>query len=72
MTETSEFEIVDIAAEDAAEDAVCKEICIKSDNIDGIIDQFLDESPQKALAFVTFLEAATQKFIEEHAVGQTA
>lgn len=72
MTETSEFEVVDIAAEDAAEDAVCKEICIRADNIEGLIDQFLDENPQKALAFVGVLEAAAQKFIEENEVDQSS
>lgn len=64
MTETSDFEIVD-AIEDAAEDAVCKEICTKADYLDGLIDQFLDENPQKALAFVCYLEAAANEFIKE-------
>lgn len=66
MTEVNDFEIVDIAAEDAAEDAMCKEICFKADTLDGLIDQFLDESPAKALAFVIALEAAAQKFIEDN------
>ncbi len=68
MTETSDFEIVDNAAEDQAEDAVCKEICIKADLLDGLIDQFLDENPHKALAFVCYLEAAAQEFLREDLV----
>lgn len=66
MTETSEFEIVDIQAEDAAEDAMCKQILYKANYIDGLIDKFLDESPQKALAFVTLLESAALDFISEN------
>ena len=65
MTETSDFEIVDAAAEDQAEDAVCKEICTKADLLDELIDQFLDENPSKALAFVCHLEAAAQDFLRE-------
>lgn len=69
MTEINEeFEIVDIEAEDAAEDAMCKQILYKADYIDGLIDKFLDESPQKALAFVTFLESAALDFIAEELV----
>lgn len=65
MTEVSEFEIVDIEAEDAAEDAMCKQILYKADYIDGLIDKFLDESPQKALAFVTLLESTAMDFLAE-------
>lgn len=65
MTEVNELEIVDVEAEDQAEDAVCREVCTKADYIDGLIDQFLDESPQKALAFVTAMEAAAHHFLRE-------
>lgn len=65
MTEVNDFEIVDIEAEDVAEDAICKEVCAQADFIDGLVDKFLDESPQKALAFVTHLKAAASDFIRE-------
>lgn len=66
MTEINDgFEIVDEAAEDAAEDAVCKQVLYKADYIDGLVDKFLDESPLKALAFVTALESAALDFIAE-------
>lgn len=68
MTETSEFEIIDIAAEDAAEDVMCKEICATADYIDGLVDEFLDVHPAKALAFVTHLKAAAQEFMREEFV----
>lgn len=66
MTEINEeFEIVDVRAEDAAEDAMCKQILYKADYIDGLIDKFLDENPAKALAFVTALESAALDFIAD-------
>lgn len=70
MTEIHDFEIVDIAAEDAVEDAMCKEICAKADHIDGLIDQFLDHSPEKALAFVMALESAASAFVAEDLARQ--
>lgn len=71
MIEAPEFEIVDSQAEDLAEDALCKEICTKADIIDGLIDQFLDVHPAKALAFVTALLDTALKFVEENTDGRT-
>lgn len=57
-----DFEIVEEQI-DAQEDQLCKQVCKKADYIDGLIDKFLDESPEKALAFLTAIEVAANSFL---------
>lgn len=57
-----EFEIVEEQI-DAQEDQLCKQVCAKADYIDGLIDKFLDESPEKALAFLSAIEVAANSFL---------
>lgn len=70
MSSTTELEISADQALDIAEERTCKEICSKADYIDSLIDQFLDESPYKALALVSRLEAAAHEFIDEDLARQ--